>query len=217
MPLVLSHEDFSRGRTLSHQEPDANSGPLLVVKIKPPFVHVPKKIDLRKLTVTCEKLNNVRVAPYKGPRSCVLGKMRFLLPLALLVVSAEAFHVPVPFPIQSGARTSMLPVLRCSLPSPSGEDANGNLERRQVLWKAAAAAAAVGVPTGAFAVDDKVVSKFATQAPPTDKDGQPFIQLESGASYRYAETASTRPKHPPTPHPNTNRPKVRDRSDICYV
>jgi hypothetical protein len=55
-----------------------------------------------------------------------------------------------------------------------------NIDRRSVLLTAATAA----FPGTALAVSDKTVSKFATQAPPTDKDSEPFTYLDSGVGYR---------------------------------
>ena len=57
----------------------------------------------------------------------------------------------------------------------------GNIiDRRSLLLTAATAA----FPGTAFAISDKTVSKFATQAPPTDKDSEPFTYLDSGVGYR---------------------------------
>ena len=69
--------------------------------------------------------------------------------------------------------------------------------RRAILHLAPAAAA---LPAASWANSDKIVSKFATQAPPTDKDAEPFTYLESGVSYRCARRKDI--VH--TPHTHTH-------------
>mmetsp|Transcript_3378 Transcript_3378/g.4837 ORF Transcript_3378/g.4837 Transcript_3378/m.4837 type:complete len:242 (+) Transcript_3378:28-753(+) len=102
----------------------------------------------------------------------------------LLALSVSAF--PEAWAFQGGAglaqhvsrspllSSSRIVILRCSA-------SDSSTSRRGLLVGAAAAAL---WPTSSGAVGDKTVSKFATQAPPTDKDSEPFTYLDSGVGFR---------------------------------
>jgi hypothetical protein len=77
-------------------------------------------------------------------------------------------------------RDRAAPAMRCS-ESPRLDEALSFTRRMLIVG---AAAAALPPRQAAWAVSDATVSKFATQAPPTAKDSEPFTYLDSGVSYR---------------------------------
>jgi len=104
-----------------------------------------------------------------------------MLLLVLAVSSVQAFSGGV-LPLSQNQRT----VGVCCY-------ASDGASRRDVLLAAGSIASTVSfsLPESARANSDKTVTKFSTQAPPTDKDGLPFTYLESGVGYRSACMACT--------------------------
>jgi hypothetical protein len=103
-----------------------------------------------------------------------IGRKEMYLLLVLAVSSAQAFSGGV-LPLSQNQRT----VGVCCY-------ASDGASRRDVLLAAVSIASTVSfsLPESARANSDKTVTKFSTQAPPTDKDGLPFTYLESGVGYR---------------------------------
>jgi hypothetical protein len=95
---------------------------------------------------------------------------------AFAVLAAAVGDAFLPAGVKPRARAA--PAMRCS-ESPRVDEALG-FPRRMLIVGAAAAA----LPSAAWAISDPTVSKFATQAPPTAKDSEPFTYLDSGVSYR---------------------------------
>jgi hypothetical protein len=106
--------------------------------------------------------------------------LSLLLALAVAGSTVEAFSGGVLLS-QNQRTVGGVPVLCCS-----ASDGASSRSRRDVLLAAGsiASTASFSLPESARANSDKTVTKFSTQAPPTDKDGLPFIYLESGVGYR---------------------------------
>ena len=106
-------------------------------------------------------------------KEAMLARRSIVLALALLTTGASAFVLQSRLPSLHRSRSgSATAALRCSL------------SRREALLLSPLILT-TAVPISASANADKTVSKFATQAPPTDKDSEPFIYLESGVSFRF--------------------------------
>ena len=95
---------------------------------------------------------------------------------AFAVLAAAVGDAFQPAGVKPRARAA--PAMRCS-ESPRVDGALG-FPRRMLIVVAATSA----LPPSAWAISDPTVSKFATQAPPTAKDSEPFTYLDSGVSYR---------------------------------
>ena len=100
-----------------------------------------------------------------------------------MLAASNAYVAVVPLPLCRGRVCAATAHTRLQCCDAEGS-APRALPRRAVLAAAATATASCLAPSSATANTDKTMSKFGRQAPPTDKDSEPFQYLDSGVGWR---------------------------------